>query len=386
MLIEIRHANFGNKGSHLKLIAIISQITEIFPQARFVMAPHPVYAPFDKRIEMGFLQKAWCWHKNRQWGNLARFIPANLRKLYGIVLDREVDVVLDASDYAYGEHTGASSLAELSDSCRRWHRNGTKIILLPQAYGSFESINNRSLMNEVLSLADLVYATDEQSAGYLNDIAIDSTKVKIAPDYTILLEGKLPELFDGDNNCFAMVPNFRMSREISQEKGEDYVPFMVMCAKYLLEKDQKPFILIQEEKDLKPAQQISERLDHKINIIEESDPRAIKGILGNCKGTIGSRFHSLVNSLSQGVPSLATGWSNRFKLLLQQFNFDEGIVNVSMSDEEIFASLDMIINPESRNEISRQLHGRSAELKVEAAKMWDDVMQVISKKNKTDDT
>ncbi len=384
MLIEIRHADFGNKGSHLKLIAILTQIKETFPSARFVMAPHPVYAPFDKRGEMGFLQKAWYWRKNKQWGDLARFVPSDIREMYGIVLDKEVDVVLDAAGYAYGDQTGASSLAELYNGCKRWHKNGTKIILLPQAYGAFETSKNNRLMKEVLSLADLVYATDDQSAGYLNDVIDDSSKVKIAPDYTILLDGKLPGNFDPENNCFALVPNFRMSRQYSQDKGEDYLPFMVQCAKYLLEKDQHPFILIQEEKDLEPARQITERLGNRINIIEESDPKAVKGILGNCKGTIGSRFHSLVNSLSQGIPSLATGWSNRYKLLLQQYNFEEGLLNVSMNEEEIYSSLDMIINPQSRMEIQKRLLTRSTELKTEASKMWDEVNELISQKSKMD--
>ncbi|MGM0612991.1 MAG: polysaccharide pyruvyl transferase family protein, partial [Bacteroidota bacterium] len=135
MYIEIRKAGFVNKGAQLMLHAILQQMQEAFPDARFVMAPNPKLAPYEDRARMGFYQKAWYWRYRRQWGNLAQYLPQRIRKMYGIVLDREVDVVLDASGFSYGDQHDISNLFELADSCKRWKKNNTKIIFLPQAFG-----------------------------------------------------------------------------------------------------------------------------------------------------------------------------------------------------------------------------------------------------------
>ncbi len=93
----------------------------------------------------------------------------------------------------------------------------------------------------------------------------------------------------------------------------------------LQQRDEKPFFLVHESRnDRAIAERVSARLGG-VPIVEESDPLAIKGILGACKASVGSRFHGLVSALSQGVPALAVGWSHKYRMLFRDYGFEQGM-------------------------------------------------------------
>jgi colanic acid/amylovoran biosynthesis protein len=103
----------------------------------------------------------------------------------------------------------------------------------------------------------------------------------------------------------------------------------------------------------------------------------IKGILGTCDATVGSRFHGLVSALSQGVPSVATGWSHKYERLFQDYGFDEGLVSVTDSDQTLHSKLDFLINSDSAKQLRNQLNRKSDELKGLSEEMWGKVFAVI---------
>ena len=88
--------------------------------------------------------------------------------------------------------------------------------------------------------------------------------------------------------------------------------------RYFLENGRNPFVLVHESGDKNLADRLAS-VNPNIPVIHESNPLYIKGIIGHSKFLIGSRFHSLVSGLSQGVPSLGTGWSHKYIELFDQF-------------------------------------------------------------------
>lgn len=181
-LIEIRKAGFVNKGAELMLYAILDKMKKEFPDAEFAMAPSvsTASAPYLKRAELRLYQKAQLWRKGFQFGVLANLIPAKIRDMYGIVLDKEVDIVIDAAGFSYSDQWGKYSCLELADSCKRWKKNGTKVILLPQAFGPYKSAYNRKGIKTALDNADLVFAREKVSYDYLVDVVGERPNLKMA--------------------------------------------------------------------------------------------------------------------------------------------------------------------------------------------------------------
>ena len=117
-----------------------------------------------------------------------------------------------------------------------------------------------------------------------------------------------------------------------------------------------------------------------IAIVEETDPLHIKGVLGSCDATIGSRFHGLVSALSQRVPSLSTGWGHKYSRLFDDYGFGEGVVSVLDSDGIPREKINMLLDPALSASLRSKLTGRSAELKCLSEEMWDLVFKEMDKK------
>lgn len=377
MIIEIRKAGFVNKGAELMLHAALQKLKTRYPDATFVMAPTTEKSdhPFRKLVQLGFYPKASLWRYGIQWGNLANFAPRPLREMYGVVLDKEVDVVIDAAGFAYSDQWGDDPSIELAQSAKSWAKNGTRVILLPQALGPFTTDKIRAAMKTVVENVDLIFPRERVSYEHLTRLTGEQAKIKQAPDFTNLITGVIPADFNVEQNRFCIIPNCRMLDKTDQQTRDAYLPFLISCTRYLLEKGAKPFVLVHEGKnDLMLAEKLSAAVGG-IPIVRESGPLEIKGILGACSGTLGSRFHGLVSALSQGVPALATGWSHKYQMLFEDYGFPEGLVEVTSDEAEIKRKIDLVTDESTR--IAALIQTRTAELKMQSEQMWQQVFDVI---------
>lgn len=379
MIIEIRRAGFVNKGAELMLHAVVHKLRTRYPGAKITMAP--IYGvaddTFEKMQKLGLVPKAWLWRYGFDWGFFAKFVPQRLIKMHGLVLDHEVDVVIDAAGFAYSDQWGARNSKELAYSSRKWKKNGTKVVLLPQALGPFKENNSAKYVKQWIACAHLVCARETDSYKYLSAVVGEQSKIKIYPDFTNLIEGTLPAGYNPSENRVALVPNYRMIDMTSRDQGGAYLPFLIRCAEYLVKKGAKPFLLVHEgENDKDLAEKVSAAVGG-IPIVIETDPLHIKGILGTCDASVGSRFHGLVSALSQGVPSLATGWSHKYQRLFEDYGFQEGLISVTEGVDELYKKLDFILDDLTAGTLRRQLNIKSVELKRLSNEMWDTVFSVI---------
>lgn len=379
MIIEVRKAGFVNKGAELMLHAVVQQLRERYPNAKITMAAIMGGADdtFEKMQALNLYPKAWLWHKGVEFGELAKFVPQRLLKAHGLILTRDVDVVIDAAGFSYSDQWGVSSSRELAASSTKWKKNGTKLILLPQAFGPFNKRNIGKYVQKWVSNADLIFPRELDSYRYLTELVGEHEKIKVYPDFTNLLKGTLPKNYECSDKKIAIVPNYRMVDKTPKDESEAYLPFLVRTSQYLVEKGKKPFILVHEgANDHMLAEKVSDAVGG-IPIVKETDPLHIKGILGTCEATVGSRFHGLVSALSQGVPSLATGWSHKYERLFEDYGFLDGLVSVRDRDEVLHQKLDLLINPESSALLRKQLNEYSVELKALSKEMWERVFGII---------
>lgn len=382
MIIEIRKVGFINKGAELMLYTILNQMHKLFPEAQFAMAPKKNigYSEFIKRAQLKILQKVAINNEYALKNNLAYLIPKKIRESHGLVLNNQVDVVLDAAGFAYSDQWGIEKTISLAKYSKILKKNKTKLILLPQAFGPFTSKKIIKAVNCIADNSNLIYAREEESYNHLINTVGERENIKIAPDFTNSIEGIIPDYFDSDEMKFCIIPNYRMIDKTEAESSKAYLPFITESIRYLLQKNIKPFFLIHEDnKDLMLAEKIQNELKQDLPIISESHPLKIKGILGACEGTISSRFHGLVSALSQGTPSLGTGWSHKYKMLFNDYGFNEGVIDVKANIEEIHAKIDSIIDPKSKEKIKATIINHSEKLKRKTNNLWIEVEKCISR-------
>ena len=205
----------------------------------------------------------------------------------------------------------------------------------------------------------LIYARDEASYLYLKEIR-DSEKIKLYPDFTNIFEGKIPPYWD-EKLEVAIVPNVRMKDK--RQDGARYEFFLKRIIEYLLKNGKQPFFLIHGgSEDRMLAERINSMLSKNIPIVDEEDLYYIKGIISKSKGVIGSRYHSLVSALSSNVIAIGTGWSHKYYYLFKDYDFEIGLIDMSMDFEHVKKVLNILIeqnkdiieNLKRKNEILRE--------------------------------
>jgi colanic acid/amylovoran biosynthesis protein len=379
MIIEIRKVGFRNKGAELMLLAIVKRLHAVYPDATLTMAPSAPGGeqPFARMTALGLCPKASLTRGGVEWGNLATLIPARLRRRYGLVLDREVDVVIDAAGFAYSDQWGDAPVRELARATRRWRRRGTKVIFMPQAFGPF---TNATIQKDIVSAvdnADLVMPRDSTSYRYLTEASGQRETIQQYPDFTNLIAGVVPDDFDTNSFGVALVPNVRMIDKVHDASGGRYLEFMTACAKRLSSLDARPYLLVHEgADDERLAREIS-AASGGIPVVKEDDPLKLKGMLGASRAVVASRFHALVSALSQGVPAVATGWSHKYTELFEDYGFPEGVLSIDDDAGSVNAMLDKLIDAEASEKISARLLQSSQRLKVLSEEMWSTVESVI---------
>ena len=341
----------------------------------------PVKNDFINRAKLGLYQKVHFRRYNIAWDKIFHIIPKKIRDNFGLVLDSEVDIVIDASGFSYSDQWGIYATKRTAFDIKLWKKQNTKVILMPQAFGPF-TINGISKYFKIIcEYADIIYAREKVSYKYINDLVGDKKNVKISPDFTNLLNGTFFRDFDIEENKVCIVPNLRMIDKTSKMESERYPKFMAKCLKILYDANSKPFFLIHEGKgDLALAKKIMKIANVEVNIVVESDALKIKGIIGTCDAMLGSRFHGLVNALSQGIPTIAIGWSHKYEMLLKDYNFEIGLLKVDTEESKINKCLSNIIDNNKRITARKRIESSSIVQKRTVDKMWEEIYEIIDKK------
>lgn len=377
MLVEIRRAGFVNKGAQLMVRAIAAAMDGRYEDVRYAMVPNSVSAPYQLRAYNGFYQKASYYSRRVQWGGIAGLIPPGVRNSYGIVLDRELDLVLDAAGFAYGDQWGVGNLRELAQAAGRWKARGTKSVLLPQAFGPFILPKAENFVRKIAESVDLMFVRDPVSWNHVISITGERPNIFMAPDFTNLLQGTLPGYADELKDGVCIVPNYRMVDRTSRAVSDAYLPFLVRAAAYLKEHNHHPFILLHEgEKDRMLARRLCEAVPG-VPLIEEPEALNVKGIIGGCRAMIGNRFHGLVSALSQGVPALSAGWSHKYEMLFRDYGYEEGIADITDTSISVETLIERMLDKKQWKTAHEKLLLESSRLKTLSEEMWQKVFALI---------
>ncbi|WGV27605.1 polysaccharide pyruvyl transferase family protein [Halotia branconii] len=380
MIVEIRGINFKNKGAELMLHAVIQKLSDWNEEN--IVAIRPKTGTYKQRSQLGLYQLITS-DKNIPFLNSAintinYLMPQKLRHSLGLITYPEIDSVLDASGFAYSDQWNLQQTVVMANLAKKCKREGKKVILLPQAFGPFENPQLKKAFIELLDNADLVFSRDEISYKYLMDLGANSSLIKMAPDFTNLVKGSIPEYFDTQTKRACIIPNTRMLDKTSGNVQSKYLSYLETCLDFFTEVGLKPFILIHDTTDNNLGTQMRSKFGESLEVISESNPLYIKGILGKCHSVVSSRFHGLISALSQGIPCLATGWSHKYRILLEDYNCVECLVTSFDSQEKIRDHLKLITEDHSRSELIDKINKAGLEQKKLSYDMWSEVYKVLT--------
>lgn len=373
--VEIKGIGFPNKGAELMLAAIIHEFEVRGVKAKFSVEP---YGDYGLRAKYGLFQKARVHKMGIDIGALISLLPKKLLDVFGIVRPRDIDVVLDASGFSYGDQWGSNLIEyRLGTTISELKNRGVKVIMLPQAFGPFKDAGTKKIAQNVLSQADKVFARDPISFEYCQSI-MNPTLLELCPDFTNLVTGRAWEGFDSLEHEVCFIPNSKMLEKTTN--GDDYINLMVKLLEFTKKQGKKPFLLIHEgESDKLLAHKMAGQVEFDLPILEPIDPLKIKWVIGQSKVVVSSRFHGLVSALSQGVPVLATGWSHKYQCLLEDYNVEDALIDVVNGRDAAEQYLGLLLNDDQEYlSISDAIKRKGVKQKELVQLMWDQVFSIIN--------
>uniref|UniRef100_A0A486XXF6 Polysaccharide pyruvyl transferase domain-containing protein n=1 Tax=Rheinheimera sp. BAL341 TaxID=1708203 RepID=A0A486XXF6_9GAMM len=383
MLIEVRGVQFVNKGAELMLYAVLEQIKQHWPDSRLVLAPNS-NSPYEKRAVLGALQRMPLRKGGIDVNRYSRFVPKRLRRWlqshFGIVFACDIDVVLDASGFAYGDQWTEGNSKFLCAELHHFVRMNKAYILLPQAFGPFSRDSEAARLKLALPEATLICARDESSFDHVQKLIGDVPNLVQFPDFTNLVTGEVPSYFKGGEKKVLIIPNSNMlsTRNNYGHWQTTYIGVLVNAVNLSMELGFKPVLLNHEgEADAQVCRQVAKLSAPKdIEIITELDPLKVKGIIGASKAVICSRFHGCVSALSQGIPCLGTSWSHKYERLFEEYGQLDALLPADTNFEQLQEKLQQVIN----NANNPVFAAKRKYLEQQSNLMWQQVAAVVRQK------
>jgi colanic acid/amylovoran biosynthesis protein len=258
------------------------------------------------------------------------------------------DAFVDISGFAYGDTWGAGPALSVLPLVRRAREHLLPVVFLPQAWGGFSRPRVR---DAVLALTGgertLVFSRDPRSTSHLEAAGVQPGAIATRSDVVFAFEGGTQERgaellavmgCRPERPIVAVTPNMRIYERSRGEGAENaYVQTLVALVRHCVDEHDAEVALLPfecapvdrgtDDRRLCAMVRSEARRDEACHTssayISAADARAMTG---RCEYMIGSRYHSLVFALSQGVPCTALSWSHKYAQLMELFGVPEDCV------------------------------------------------------------
>ena len=384
MIVEITGIGYQNKGAELMFCAIAEHVLETWGDG-VILAAKPTLGHdggYRTLSRYGCHQRALLTFKGIDIGTpLGNLVPKRVLRSYGVIAEKEVNVVLDASGLRYSDQWGYRLLKEALRQYKRVKQRGGKIILMPQAFGPFQDPSIREGMKDLHGIVDRIYTRDAVSHRMLCEVVGESDKIRRGPDFTGLFVGE--EVADSERfkGKIAVIPNRRMLDKTSSVVSENYFVMLLHVIRRCRAAGWEVFVLNHEAAgDAELCEKIASAFEPKLEYSGVRSAKEVKGIIGVSSGIITSRFHGLVSGLMQGIPAVATSWSHKYEELLDLFGAEEYLIDLEKTEEQWDQICDkwmaeaLPADSDSRSEYLNRAELQKQEIRL----LWADIRQLIN--------
>ena len=272
------------------------------------------------------------------------------------------------------------------------------IVCFPQTYGPYSSWIARVIARWILRRSSVIIARDTRSQAVAQNLVGSSREVLLSPDVAFALEPVLvpnPVLnedssshFDPAASTIGINVNGLMYYGGYTGKNEfglelDYAAFLQQLILRLLEQTADDILLVPHtyavvgdvESDNAAGASVRESLPESLRsrvriVTGEYDAHELKGIIGNLDFFVGSRMHSCIAALSQGVPCVGVAYSMKFAGVFESVGAGNEVIDGrSVGTAE---AVDAVLGIYSRRDaIRRPLKARAKLARLELHKIFE---------------
>ena len=319
--------------------------------------------------------------------------------LYQQAVVDAVDGIVDVSGFLYVDKRGTSGALKLAPLTRMAEAEGVPYVYLPQTWGPFTDIKLRKIVNRSARSSRLLYTRDALSRQYLADLLNKPVEqIKQSPDIAFLFKGDTPSPetmrdlgLEPNKPILGVAPNMRVY-ERSEGEGDSnkYLRALSQMIKQLTDRGVQVLLLPHEvyENGKTDDTMLCGLLQDSVasDLVKQvkGNPSAeyLKGVVGGCDMLVGSRFHSLVAAISQGVPAVAVGWAHKYPELLREFGLEAYVYDYDSVSEGDFAR---VVGEawDERAELKRRVDEALPHVKKRLNDVFDEVAQTIQEAAKT---
>lgn len=211
---------------------------------------------------------------------------------------------------------------------------GKELVMLPQTFIPFRSRMAHFVARRILLSCRDVYVRDANSLGHVKDWLGDAAKVRFCPDmaFSLVPVQAPPQSIDPPLptnakliglNINGMLYAESEARRTSFGIHDDYREFIIQLIKRILDETDSHILLLphvfsnQSQDDHQPSASVHASLasaNHgRLHLVNQPlNERELKSLVGNCDFFIGSRMHSCIAALSQGIPCIGVAYSQKF--------------------------------------------------------------------------
>lgn len=382
MRIVLNGVETNNKGAELMLYAILQEVERKFPDAEvlisyknipqgleFVDTPLTLkYKPFHKlkekihRLKIGGILRMMGYYSN--W-------------IYDQEAINKIDYFIDGSGFLFSDQWKPTSttIKSWKNQLAGYKKQGTRIVLLPQAFGPVTFRETKEIISVLNEYADVIMPREKVSLKYLEECNVNPSKIALFTDFTSLVHGIIPEKYNHLKGAVCVIPNKRMI-----DKGtitlENYLRILICIIQKAKSLGKDVYLLNHEGKgDEELAYMCQAKLGGNIEVVTGLKGLEVKGMISTSYLCITSRFHGVASALNSCVPCLATSWSHKYEELFKDYGMNGCVLDITDINKCI-GKVSEYMDTDYNNSVRQQLAERLPLIQEQTKRMWNKVWQL----------
>lgn len=395
----------GNKGAAAMLESGVQQLTARRPDARFVLLsmyprsdaaqnPYPQLRVLDAApLRLGVVINGFAL-LHRLLPPLRGLIERSVPEIRAL---RSADVLLDQGGITFVDGRGKFLIYNVASILPALFL-GTPVVKCAQAMGPFRSPLNRLAAKVLLPRMAAIVSRGAVTHEHLEGLGLTNITpgadlaftLEISPADAQAAEDAVAPGFFGDGPVVGVSPS-AVLHKAALAAGEDYVGEVRRMLDHLTSSGHKVLLVAHSARgatdkthnnDLPLCREIYAGVQRPELVAfpdTELSSQALRALIGRCDLFVASRFHAMVSSLAQGVPTLVIGWSHKYREVLDMFGLAEWAMSRDGYSDAVFAERFAVL-VEQQDALRAQIAASLPAVKEVALRQVDEIVAVAERR------